>query len=90
MEILQTRDNFSDVESKTIKIENITIMKLFSIIRSETIIKWGYALKISTIKCLLPSKEPLRHFILTLFIVKRIVSNTVISPRILCQKGLKF
>ena len=65
MQKFQATDNFSDVESKTIKNKNITIMRLFSIIRSETIsVNWGYTLKINFaehLKYLLPSKEPLQN-----------------------------
>ena len=50
MQIFQSADDFSDVESKTIKNENITIMRLFSIIRAEAIMNCG----------------PFRRFILTL------------------------
>ena len=50
MEIFQSTVNFCDVESKTINNENITIMRLISIIRSEAIINWDYTLEISGIK----------------------------------------
>ena len=42
MQEFQTADNFSDVESKTIENENITIMRLFNVIISEAIsVNWG-------------------------------------------------
>ena len=48
-----------------------------SIIRSEAIINCDYTLEISGIKCLLPYKNPIRHFIINLFMAKLIL-NTVI------------
>ena len=42
MQEFQAADNFSDVESKTIENENITIMRLFNVIISEAIsVNWG-------------------------------------------------
>ena len=76
MQEFQAADNFSDVESKTVKNENNTIMRPFSVIRSEAIsVNRGYNFE--------------RQMPVTIQrpVIKQTVSNTAISPRILCMEG---